>query len=589
MKHPPYPLRFFPSARFALSLPLFFFAAAIAIADSNPLPPFFQIGKGRLVGFFAPDGSLAVSPRFEACSRRWSEGCLWVVDSLDQYFSGNFLDSSGALLLSSPAGRYADDLVAVPPAFENGRAIVEISPGRFAVATHSGLLLDRDSSPPSSPAPREANGRWGLSAPNGQWLLPPDCDSILPGDFGTWIAKRGDKIGLLSSDGAWIHPPAFDSIHNWGAKVVAVRENGLWGILDAIDGRMLVPARYEAIDLPGPRAAWARRDGKWGLLSYSNSMLQPFEFDSVLWLCADEDVWKPFQRGRAGAVAAGGQTILPCNFASVDLMAFPFLAVRADSGVGLFDAHSLRWAVPPHFDQAICWPELPGLAAVRSGPFWGLVNLADGKTILPAEHDSLRPWNSLVEARKSARSALFAPDGSPVLPWSAEASELPDPDRAMPGGFGKIVCRGKAGLVDSHGSIRLPCDFDDLGFCSEGLVPACRDRQWGFLNLGGNWAIPPQFAEARPFSGGMAAVRQNDRFGFIAPSGELLVHFLYADAGQAAGGLVPVADVVDGQRLWGLLRADGSFAIPAAYDAIEWPAAPFPGTVLHGHPQWERL
>lgn len=586
MKPPPAPRSLFPPRAVGLLLLL---ASPLARADSASIPPLFQIGQGPLVGFVAPDGTLAVPPRFEACSRRWSEGFVWVVDSLDQYFSGNFMDASGRLLLPKPAGRFADDAVAVPPAFENGRAVVETSPGRFAVATPSGLLLARDSSPSHAPAPREANGRWGISAPDGRWLLPPDCDAILPGDSGTWIARRGDNFGLLSSDGDWIHPPTLDAIHGWDAGVLAVSENGLWGILDPRDGRLLVPPRNEAVDLPGPFAAWARRDGKWGLLSYSNSVLQPFDFDSVLWLCPDENLWKTFLRGRAGAVDARGLTLLPCEFASVELMATPFLAVRADSGVGIFDARSRKWAIPPQFDQALCWPEFPGLAAVRSGALWGLVRLADGATILPSEHDSLRPWNALVEARRNGRAALFSPDGSPVLPWSADASELPDPARAMPGGLGKILCRGKAGLLDSRGQIRLPCQFDDLGFCSEGLVPACRDRRWGFVDLDGNWAIPPQYAEARHFSGGIAAVRQNGRFGFLSPSGERLLPFLHADAGQAAGGLVPVAEDVDGQRLWGLLRLDGAFAVPPSFDAIEWPNAPFPGTVILGNPRWESL
>lgn len=56
--------------------------------------------------------------------------------------------------------------------------------------------------------------------------------------------------------------------------------------------------------------------------------------------------------------------------------------------------------------------------------------------------------------------------------------------------------------------IFFPDDVDGAYGFSEGLCPARRTGgegyAWGYLGLDGQWAIPPQFTDAQPFSGGVA-------------------------------------------------------------------------------------
>ena len=186
------------------------------------------------------------------------------------------------------------------------------------------------------------------------------------------------------------------------------------------------------------------------------------------------------------------------------------------------------------------------------------------------EHDEMRPWHGLLMARKEDRLALFNSEGQAVLPWSAETTELPDPWTGMTHGLGKIACKGKAGLIDTHGSVRLPCEFQDVGIFSEGVAPAQQDGKWGFITLAGTWRLPPQYAKAHAFCEGVAVVLHNGKFGAIDASGNMRVPFQFEGAGYAFNGRMPVAVEKDGRLLWGLVRTDGTPDLPLEFDALEW-------------------
>lgn len=608
----------------AAFLALMLLCAAPTLRADPDLPALFRIGQDSKVGFISRDGAVVVPPVFDGCARDWSEGFLWVLSSRHKYYSGHFLRPDGSLLMPEPAGRYGDDILRIPPQFIKGRAIVETAPGEFRVVTRDGIVLGgretrdadwvpferdghfgfrdetgRETLPPRHDAAKPflgetaaiaRDGRWGLIDRAGRWRLAPDFDAIYAAEEPFWIASQTGKLGLLRPDGSWVHEPAFDEFHRWGPDVVSVRRDDDWGLLDTREGRLLIPVRYEAIDLPGPRAVWARRDGRWGLLRHDNQLLQPFEFASVRWLSPEAGLWLAVRDGRQGLIDADGELLQPCACVSITRTTDPYVAVRTDSGTGLYDTESRQWVISPRHEQVACWPGMAGIsAAVRSDGRWGLLRLNDEKPLLAMEHDSLCPWNRLILARQGRKLALFDSAGKPVLPWDAEISALPDPGTGMTNGCGKVVCRGKAGIIDAAGSLCVPCRFEDVGLFSEGAAPARQDGQWGFVRPGGDWLIPPRFDQARAFCGGFATVFLDGRAGVIDRQGELRIPCDYADAGYVFQGLLPVAIESDRHLCWGLLHPDGTPALPFDYEAIEWVDFPPAHTRIHGRSGWDEL
>lgn len=80
-----------------------------------------------------------------------------------------------------------------------------------------------------------------------------------------------------------------------------------------------------------------------------------------------------------------------------------------------------------------------------------------------------------------------------------------------------IVRDRKLGFIDKSGHEIIPARFNDyrnlqyfpdLPRFSEGLAAVSENSRFGYIDCSGNFAIAPQFASARPFSDGIAAVRE---------------------------------------------------------------------------------
>ncbi len=599
----------------------FLFAIPLAMAAPVP-PPLFKVAQDHRVGFVSADGTLIVPPTYEGCAARWTEGYLWVVRSLADYVSGNFIGSDGQELLPRPAGQYVDEVVLAAPAFWNGRALIQAEEGKMAVAFPGGWIAPGADARDADLFPHEQDGgvgfvdsqgrevlparyekarpfhgglapamignQWGLIDTGGQWVLAPELDDIITGEQGCWMATRSGKIGLLRPDGSWSHEPAFDEIGRWAPGVATVRQGEQWGLLNIASGELPVRPAYEEINYLGEASGWARRDGTWGLLGWDGTRLLPFEYDSVLWISPEAGLWRAKQKNLDGLIGSAGDVLLPCAYRSLDKMTDRFIVARTDEGDGLFDVKKQSFAVPTTYRQVITWEGLAdNSAAVRTGNRWGLIRLYDETLLLPLEHDIVREWYGLVEVRKGERVALFDSLGKAVLPWSANATEIPDAVTGLTNGMGKVVCGGKAGLIDDQGAIRLPCQYADVGLFSEGLVPAKEDGKWGFADLKGEWAIPPEYPEVHPFSDGLAAVRQAGQVGAIDPAGAVQIPFEYADAGVAQDGLMPVAKEQNGHIRWGLIHTDGNEILPLVYDALEWVDFGPAGTRIHGAVTWK--
>jgi len=91
--------------------------------------------------------------------------------------------------------------------------------------------------------------------------------------------------------------------------------------------------------------------------------------------------------------------------------------------------------------------------------------------------------------------------------------ELPKTFRYTTGDFheGLATCYAarKVGFVDKNGDMRIPAIFhrsaDESGFF-EGLSAVSLNGRWGFIDKSGKFVIPPEYAEARQFHDGLAAV-----------------------------------------------------------------------------------
>ncbi len=97
-----------------------------------------------------------------------------------------------------------------------------------------------------------------------------------------------------------------------------------------------------------------------------------------------------------------------------------------------------------------------------------------------------------------------------------------------------IACQNsdsKYGLVDTLGRIRIPFQYEDIGFYGDELFPVKQGNMYGYLNENGKVIIPFNFSFAHPFSEGKAGAKKNGLFGFIDKHGKFVIPEKFQEVG----------------------------------------------------------
>ena len=131
-------------------------------------------------------------------------------------------------------------------------------------------------------------------------------------------------------------------------------------------------------------------------------------------------------------------------------------------------------------------------------------------------------------------------------------------------------------LVELNGTVVVEPGFPHLGYPSEGLINVWgnTDRA-GYIDMAGNWVIPPDYLEAYPFQDGVARVREARtqkyaRVGVIDREGNWVERPKWQDITEPdAEGRRFVCKKIGGQ--WGLIGADGLWIVRPRWDALREP------------------
>ena len=84
----------------------------------------------------------------------------------------------------------------------------------------------------------------------------------------------------------------------------------------------------------------------------------------------------------------------------------------------------------------------------------------------------------------------------------------------------------RIGILDATGRELLPPTFDEVQFLAAATgapIPARQGKRWGYINRNGQWVIAPQFADARPFFEGRAAVKDGKDWGYLDSDGQMVI------------------------------------------------------------------
>jgi len=125
----------------------------------------------------------------------------------------------------------------------------------------------------------------------------------------------------------------------------------------------------------------------------------------------------------------------------------------------------------------------------------------------------------------------------------------------------------KWGYVDkSSGETVIPCQYANAKNFSEGLaaVQDAFDNKWGFIDKTGQEICPLIFKKIESFSEGLAAVKFKGKWGFIDKKGNCVISCDYKEVDNFSGGYAKVRY----GKLWGVIDKNGTVIAPCIYDNI---------------------
>lgn len=302
-------------------------------------------------------------------------------------------------------------------------------------------------------------------------------------------------------------------------EAYTVREDGLYGFYRT-DGSVLLEPNYAAV---GPFS-----DGM-AAVSLSGD-----------WVEGSGSTPPRFRGGRFGYVDAGGVLTVAMQYRQ----AFPFsedraFAVDGSGTLVLLDRTGRELA---SFPQAELW-------AGES------VRLSEGLAVIPVKCEEETPAEE-----ETARAYLVVDSGGRELftltdAWvdfmggyhsgriaAAETGEWTE-DEAGSRSF--TAASGAWGYRDEAGELAIPFQFEEAAPFSGGLAAVCLrgedgETLYGFVSPEGGMTVPAEYDGARSFDGGTGALLLGDNWAYVDQEGRLLTDFLYEEAGPFRDGIALV-------------------------------------------------
>ena len=286
---------------------------------------------------------------------------------------------------------------------------------------------------------------------------------------------------------------------------------------------------------------------RWALLDGAGNVLA----EDLYWWPA-EDAWplhpRPFEGFQDGVDAA---------------------VIRVGQRYGLID-RSGRIVVPPVYDDIFGFEPGDTCTPVKQNGLWGAVD-GLGNLVVPVRYDASFPRfeGGCTVAERGGKYALLGQDGVELLPAAYDLIWL-----ESGAACGMARAGGVCQMIDRTGKILFELELGEDGWIdcyADAVAPfGCYDGNTGkhfFVNPDGTRAFPGEFDDAWYFTArrDTAFVSVGGRYGLIRRDGSFAIPAEYDWVGSFSGGLV----LAQRGGLWGYLDEAGAVAIPFQFAGAE--------------------
>ena len=269
--------------------------------------------------------------------------------------------------------------------------------------------------------------------------------------------------------------------------------------------------------------------------------------------------------GDWGYINENGRIRIEPEFNSAETFSDGLARIREGS-VGYIDP-SGEYVIEPRFEDGLPFKE--GLAAVRVDGRWGYINKSGAFAINPQYSDAY--------SFKDGRAFVLTPgfdweyiDQSGAIIRTLETPELTEfetESNYYSNGLALVFDfdTDQYGYIDEAGDMAIPFQYAEARAFNEGYAAIKISDSWGFIDRDGNTSISPRYIEAGNFGDGLVPVRENtNTWGYADKNGRMVIEPQFEDARSFSEGRAPV--LVDG--FWGFIDKSGNLIGKADYDEV---------------------
>lgn len=361
---------------------------------------------------------------------------------------------------------------------------------------------------------------WGFCTPDKKMVIPCKYDETTPFENGVAMVKINEKWGLIDIKGKEILAPKYKLIQKFQKNGLAVVANDdyLEGLIN-LSGKEIIPCKYSQI--------LRFSDGLAGFLDKTVNLYGFIdETGKVIIKPTYRNIYPIFENGRTWVQNEKNQYFF------IDKQGNP-----------LFNQD---------FDYVFNFEG--NLAPVKLNKKYGLIDI-NGKLVVPYQYDELLTYgHGLFSFSKNEKCYVLDDSGKEIL-------------KDLPYDFLSFLSKNlfcvsydnnkldeidaKYGVINRQNKVVLSLDYDYIGNYSEGLIAACKNKKWGFVDSTGKVIIPFEYKdrimevseslEALEFCEGFAIVPVKDNYWiYIDKTGKPLNGKNYLFASKFNNGLAYV-------------------------------------------------
>lgn len=336
---------------------------------------------------------------------------------------------------------------------------------------------------------------------------------------------------------------SFACYHDIYGGWISVKNNGKEGACD-LQGREVIPPQYDDVRFRGSYYE-VKKDGKVAIRDLHNNELLGFIYDEVRWWLIEYGYCQVKLNGKWGVVDKNGREVIPPLYDEtyVYTLKSDYYEVELNGKRGVVDKNG-REVIPPKYDYVDSYMiKDKGYAFLKEQDKYGIWNIALGRETVSCVYDSVSTVSTkdYYIVKSNLKWGVINSQGTTVVPINYEyigvaidcdycqvAKNIEYQDGYVTKTYQyippKVIKNGKWGIYDMKNNKQIvPCDYEYIGFPSEGLITfnvngnvtglmpgKVNGGKWGYLDILGNIVIKPEYDDVYAFKDGVAQVTKNN-------------------------------------------------------------------------------